>query len=78
MNNKANIVPVEGHRGPHRHPYHEFVYDALTEAVNEAGPSRHEKREALIAKLGELGELIKTPGTKLNSMITEGYCEPAD
>ncbi len=58
MNNKANIVPVVGHRGPHPFEYHTRIYAELLEAV---GPKRSESHQAGGAggKLAELGEQIK-------------------
>jgi hypothetical protein len=77
MNDKANIVPVAGHRGPHPEAYHRQVFETLRDAV-ASQRSKHDKRVALIAKLNELAALIRTPGTDLNKLVTQGYCDPPD
>lgn len=77
MNNKANTVPVVGHRGPHPREYHFKIYSELLAAVQEKR-SAATKRVALVARLAELGALIKQPGTRLNELVTQGICDPPD
>jgi len=70
LNDKANIVYLKGHYGPHPKDYHQRVYDrlrlALSRCVDETSC-----REALVAELRKLAEEVCTPGSTLNSFLTK-------
>lgn len=68
MQDAANIVPVEGHIGPHSEPYHMTVLGTLLQATQ--GKSGADYRTALQGALFMLGVQATTPGTPLNAMIT--------
>jgi hypothetical protein len=70
LNDKANIVYLKGHYGPHPKEYHQRVYDRLRLALSHCA---HEAscREALVAELRTLAEEICTPGSALNNFLTK-------
>lgn len=69
MKDPENIVPIEGHQGPHPERYHQIVHDRLDEAT--AGcRSIAACREALTDVLRKLAKEIATPGTELNQLVT--------
>jgi A nuclease family of the HNH/ENDO VII superfamily with conserved AHH len=66
-----NVVPVEGHKGPHPQRYHEIVYRRVDRALGDCS-SIAECRARLLPALDELARLISTPGTELNRLVTLG------
>jgi hypothetical protein len=70
LNDKANIIYLKGHYGPHPKDYHQRVYDrlrlALSRCVDEASC-----RESLVNELRKLAEEICTPGSTMNSFLTK-------
>jgi len=73
MENKANIVNVYGHVGPHPQEYHQTVYTELRDATYGC-ISTAQCREKLLTALAELAKEVATPGTQLNDLITKD-CE---
>ncbi|HEY2854064.1 MAG TPA: RHS repeat-associated core domain-containing protein, partial [Gemmatimonadaceae bacterium] len=69
LQDPANIVPVEGHIGPHSDVYHMTVQGALLQATQ--GKSGAAYRTALQGALFLLSVQASTPGTPLNTMITK-------
>jgi hypothetical protein len=71
LTDEENVVPVEGHKGPHPQRYHEIVYRRVDEALGDCS-SIAECRARLLPALDELARLISTPGTELNRLVTLG------
>jgi hypothetical protein len=66
-----NIVPIQGHKGPHPEEYHRLIHKRLTETTRHCrGIS--ECRAALETALKRLAREIETPGTELNLLVTKG------
>jgi hypothetical protein len=71
LKDRENIVPIQGHKGPHPQRYHQIVYRRLREALGDCS-SIAECRARLLPALDELAKLISTPGTELNRLVTLG------
>jgi hypothetical protein len=71
LKDPENIVPLQGHRGPHPQRYHEIVYDRLEKALGDCS-SIAECRARLLPVLDDLSKKIATPGTDLNRLLTLG------
>ncbi|MFL5344284.1 MAG: AHH domain-containing protein [Hyalangium sp.] len=71
LEDTENIVPIEGHKGPHPQRYHELVYKRLREALGDCR-SIAACRARLLPALDELARKIATPGTELNRLVTLG------
>jgi hypothetical protein len=69
LDDAANKVYVQGHKGPHPREYHEKVYEALKEATRSCS-SLQQCRAALTKALDKLAKEIITPGTPLNKLVT--------
>jgi hypothetical protein len=71
LNDAENIVPIQGHKGPHPQRYHEIVYRRLDEALGECSTIA-ECRGRLTKALKRLANEISTTGTELNRLVTLG------
>jgi len=71
LTDSENIVPIQGHKGPHPQRYHDIVYRRLREALGDCS-SIAECRARLLPALDELARKIATPGTELNRLVTLG------
>jgi hypothetical protein len=71
LQDAENIVPLQGHKGPHPQRYHESVYKRLDEALGDCR-SIAECRANLTRALDRLSQEIATPGTDLNRLVTVG------
>ena len=71
MKDRENIVPVQGHRGPHPQRYHQIVYERLQRALGDCR-SIADCRARLLPALDDLAKQIATPGTELNRLVTLG------
>lgn len=70
MEDQANKVAVNGHKGPHPKEYHQAVFDELRKATRTcAAPP--ECATALRQVLMELAEEIQREGSRLNKLLTE-------
>ncbi|XXF78218.1 AHH domain-containing protein [Myxococcaceae bacterium GXIMD 01537] len=69
LNDPANIVHVQGHKGPHPREYHEEVFERLSEATEDC-LTLQQCRAALTTELRRLAREIATPGTRLNKLVT--------
>jgi hypothetical protein len=69
LNDPANIVRVQGHKGPHPKEYHEEVFERLSEATEDC-LTMQQCREALTTELRRLARDIEKPGTELNRLVT--------
>jgi hypothetical protein len=71
LTDRRNIVPIQGHKGPHPQRYHDIVYERLDRALGDCS-SIAQCRARLLPALDELAKLISTPGTELNRLVTLG------
>jgi hypothetical protein len=71
LKDRENIVPIQGHKGPHPQRYHEIVYERLRETLGDCS-SIAECRPVLTRALDRLAKEIATPGTELNKLVTLG------
>jgi hypothetical protein len=71
LKDAENIVPIQGHKGPHPQRYHEIVYERLQLALGDCR-SIVECRVRLLPALDDLAKKISTPGTELNRLVTLG------
>ncbi|WP_163999181.1 AHH domain-containing protein [Pyxidicoccus caerfyrddinensis] len=71
LKDPENVVPVEGHLGPHPQRYHELVFEELDAATAHCRRVR-ECRAFLEAALKRLAREVTTPGTELNLLVTHG------
>ncbi|CAG2149643.1 hemagglutinin repeat-containing protein [Cupriavidus numazuensis] len=71
LQDQANKVMVEGHKGPHPQEYHEAVYERLDGAVQGIRRGTPEYENALRSALEKIKIEIATPGTNLNSWVTK-------
>jgi hypothetical protein len=71
LKDPENIVPIQGHKGPHPQRYHDIVHERLQEALGDCSGIA-ECRARLLPALDELAKLISTPGTELNRLVTLG------
>jgi hypothetical protein len=71
LKDRENIVPIQGHKGPHPQRYHEIVYDRVDRALGDCS-SIAECRARLTDALKKLANEIATPGTELNRLVTLG------
>jgi hypothetical protein len=69
LDDPANIVRINGHKGPHPQEYHERILRRLDEATLGCR-TMQQCREALTAELRRLAAEIATEGSKLNKMVT--------
>jgi hypothetical protein len=70
MTEVENIVPIQGHKGPHPERYHQIVFERLRVATASCG-SMAECQAALTQALHKLARAISTPGTELNRLVTK-------
>jgi hypothetical protein len=71
MSDAENIVPIQGHKGPHPQQYHEIVYERLRKALGDCR-AIEDCRGKLTRELRALAEEIAAPGTELNRLVTLG------
>jgi hypothetical protein len=71
LEDAENIVPIQGHKGPHPQRYHELIYKRLQRALGDCS-SITECRSQLTDALKKLAHEIATPGTELNRLVTLG------
>jgi hypothetical protein len=71
LKDPENVVPIQGHRGPHPERYHRTVYRRLDDATRGCR-SIAECREKLTRALERLAQEVATPGTELNQLVTQG------
>jgi hypothetical protein len=71
LKDRRNIVPIQGHKGPHPQRYHDIVFRRLQRALGDCS-SIAECQARLVPALDELAKQISTPGTELNRLVTLG------
>jgi hypothetical protein len=70
LEDTENIVPIPGHKGPHSQEYHDLVHERLYDATLHCRKVS-ECREALTRALRRLAAEARTPGTRLNQLVTK-------
>nr|WP_224240403.1 AHH domain-containing protein [Hyalangium gracile] len=71
LKDPENIVPIEGHKGPHPEQYHRAIYERLSKAMGDCRTAA-ECKAVLTRELADLATEIATPGTELNHLVTQG------
>ena len=71
MEDPANKVSIQGHKGPHPEEYHQEVFKRLDDATATCGSTVQCRRD-LVAELQKLAVEIAKKGSKLNKLLTEG------
>lgn len=71
LQDQANKVFVDGHKGPHPQEYHEAVYDRLENAVKDLSKNTPGYEQALRSELESIKIEVATPGTDLNNWVTK-------
>ncbi|HVG57874.1 MAG TPA: AHH domain-containing protein, partial [Hyalangium sp.] len=71
LKDAENIVPIQGHKGPHPQQYHEIVFRRLDRALGDCSTISN-CRGRLTRELRAIAEEIATPGTELNRLVTFG------
>jgi len=71
LEDSENIVPLQGHKGPHPQRYHELVHESLETSLGNCS-SIAACRTRLLPALEDLAREIVTPGTDLNRLLTLG------
>lgn len=71
LKDPENIVPVEGHKGPHPQRYHELVFAELDAATAHCRTVTA-CRASLQSALRRLAREITTRGSELNLLVTRG------
>ncbi|OJT21541.1 hypothetical protein BO221_27405 [Archangium sp. Cb G35] len=69
LDDPANIIYLQGHKGPHPEDYHVEVFKRLQDALRDCG-TRPECRRNFMNALDELAGDICTPGSRLNKLAT--------
>ncbi|HEX5753598.1 MAG TPA: AHH domain-containing protein [Archangium sp.] len=70
LDDPANIVYLQGHKGPHPEDYHVEVFKRLQAALMDCQDQRECQRKFLNA-LDEIAGDVCTPGSKLNKLATK-------
>jgi len=69
LNDPANKVRVQGHKGPHPEEYHREIFRRLDRATSTCR-TMEQCRASLVKELRLLAEEISTHGTRLNKLVT--------
>jgi hypothetical protein len=69
LNDPANKVRIQGHKGPHPEEYHREVFRRLDRATSTCR-TMEQCRASLVKELRLLAEEISTHGTRLNKLVT--------
>ncbi|MFY1828199.1 AHH domain-containing protein [Myxococcus fulvus] len=70
LKDPENIVPVQGHKGPHPEAYHMAVHERLRDATRRCR-TIVSCRESLTVALRDLANEVSTKGTRLHRLVTE-------
>lgn len=69
MQSELNKLWVTGHQGPHPEAYHLEVFNRLDQATE--GKSGDAYTRAFSNELRAISQEVKTPGTRLNNLVTK-------
>ncbi|MCY1029842.1 AHH domain-containing protein [Corallococcus sp. BB11-1] len=70
LNDLANKVRIDGHRGPHPREYHQAVLDRIAKAMNSC-KGADQCRAALVGELAKIAKDLVTAGTEMRKLITK-------
>ncbi|WNG13732.1 AHH domain-containing protein [Cystobacter fuscus] len=70
MEDQANKVALEGHKGPHPQTYHEAVYRRLRDATSTCR-STLDCRKALVTELRQMAQELTDRSSKLYKLLSE-------
>jgi hypothetical protein len=70
LSDRANLVRIKGHQGPHPREYHEEVLRRLTQAMKGCRDIA-QCRVKLINELGRIAKDLTTAGARLRKIITK-------
>jgi RHS repeat-associated protein len=70
LQDKVNLVSVEGHGNAHGPDYHEAILARLNKAVEGKTPGSQEYKDAFKKALAEAKQDVSRPGTTLNDLVT--------
>ncbi|MCY0998721.1 AHH domain-containing protein [Myxococcus sp. MISCRS1] len=72
LNDTANLVRIQGHKGPHPAEYHQEVLRRLTDAMQGCrGPAKC--RVALVDELAKIARDLTTPGSWLRKLVLKDF-----
>jgi hypothetical protein len=70
LNDPANQVRIQGHKGPHSREYHQTVLDRIARAMQGCRGAA-QCRAALVDELAKIAKDLTTTGTELRKLITK-------
>ncbi|MBZ4419446.1 AHH domain-containing protein [Myxococcus sp. RHSTA-1-4] len=70
LNDRANLVRIRGHKGPHPREYHQAVLDRIARAMQGCRGAA-QCRAALVGELAKIAKDLTTAGTELRKLITK-------
>jgi hypothetical protein len=70
LNDPANLVRIQGHKGPHPREYHQAVLDRIARAM-QGCKGAAQCRTALVDELVKAAKDLTTAGTELRKLITK-------
>lgn len=70
LDDAANLVYLQGHKGPHPEEYHREIYRKLFSAVARCR-SPSECKSRLVTALQEIARDVCTPGSRLHQLVTK-------
>lgn len=68
LNDSANLIHIQGHKGPHSEQYHQTIHDRLFDALLNC-TTVDECKRAITDELKKIADDLCTPGTALNKML---------
>jgi hypothetical protein len=71
LNDAANKVRIDGHRGPHPREYHQEVLERISKAMLGCRGAT-QCRAALVDELAKIAKDLVTEGTRLRKLVTNG------
>ncbi len=70
LSDEANLVRIQGHKGPHSREYHQEILDRINRAT-EGCRGKADCRAALVNELNAIARDLMTAGTRLRKLVTK-------
>lgn len=70
LQDKENLISIEGHKGAHGPEYHDVILRRLDAALKDKPAYTQAYKDALVSTLNAAKQEIKTTGTYLNNLVT--------
>lgn len=70
LQDKENLISIEGHKGAHGPEYHDVILRRLDAALKDKTAYTQAYKDALASTLNAAKQEIKTTGTYLNNLVT--------